>query len=169
MTQRTALVLAAIALAGAPAVASARVPSEQTILAAAVDDATAYWDAQPCGGQVTFQPVSNGPSSWSMWSTWDSPAGPAVEGPQADAAAFTNCTVSINTRAWLSPATEYYDWDEFCYGVAHEWEHLLNKWWLETPFDHGTATEPLTSVAYARFTDLNTPPTCSRHPWRAPY
>lgn len=151
-------------------------PSLQELFQYAYDDANATWgiSTPPCNGNVTYQAETsnfNTSQSWVMESTWHDqytlPGGAIrdainVEGPDVNPQNFSGCTMYYNTQE--RPNTSLSDmtrnWTFFCSVVSHEWQHFLNKYNDETPIDHGTASEPTSSISYPSWTGENTPNSC---------
>lgn len=94
-------------------------------LAAAV--AESYWNAVPCGGQITV--LANLPVPASLepttdgWVTFDSSLG--ANDLQAPAATYTQCTISLAHWQWPTRRAMESDWNMFCLTVTHEFGHLL--------------------------------------------
>jgi hypothetical protein len=106
------LALAVTAWSSAPALAdpAADYAAGSAPLASAQQIARAYWGADACGGQVdvswtTLDPDTNAMSYWSY-----------TGGPY-DAATYSNCRISFNTRVSWS-------WNKFCTVLVHEYGHL---------------------------------------------
>jgi hypothetical protein len=155
------------------------------ILELALHDGEEYWHgAPPCNGEIQFQadiPPQLTPAQQrgvardiSMWATWsDNVEGTEWfwrEGPQYDATNFTNCVIHYNAESWSSAYMMTKWWPQLATAVAHELEHLENRWQIETPVDGGSmplASVPKTAVNYPEWTGHNEPATAELH--RPPY
>jgi hypothetical protein len=108
-----------------------RVASEEpagpdpVVLATAV--AERFWDAVPCGGQITvlpYSPLVPGLSpSTDGWVTFNSSLG--QNDLEAPAGTYRQCTISLAAWRWPTPAAEEEDWNMFCLTMTHEMGHLL--------------------------------------------
>ena len=95
------------------------------LLATAV--AESYWNAVPCGGQVTV--LTNLPVPASLepttdgWVTFGSSLG--ENDLEAPASTYTQCTISLAHWQWPTRRAMLNDWNMFCLTVTHEVGHLL--------------------------------------------
>jgi hypothetical protein len=86
-----------------------------------------YWNAVPCGGQITVLadlplPAGLEPST-DGWVTFDSSLG--ANDLQAPAGTYTRCTISLAHWQWPTRSAMENDWNMFCLTVVHEMGHLL--------------------------------------------
>jgi hypothetical protein len=132
----TALALPAAGLARASSVGPAKASARQValdrlagrgpvVLATAV--AESYWNAVPCGGQITVLtdlpvPASLEPTT-DGWVTFDSSLG--ENDLEAPAGTYTQCTISLAHWQWPTRKAMVDDWNMFCLTVTHEVGHLL--------------------------------------------
>jgi hypothetical protein len=179
-----AILLAAVVLA-VPAGAEAHKTRAQTrgpgiaaIFALALKDAEQYWGgAPPCRGAVTFQAgyyPARSVGGISMWTTWNDVATyqmpgttePATtdwlwwEGPWVDAANFTNCVIGYDPRVWPTERSFIVRWPEYAQTIAHEVEHLENRWAIEPVTDNGPLSLcaiPPAAVNFPFFNGRNEP------------
>jgi hypothetical protein len=95
------------------------------VLATAV--AESYWNAVPCGGQITVRANLPVPSSLEPstdgWVTFDSSLG--ANDLEAPAGTYTQCTISLAHWQWPTRKSMQNDWNMFCLTVTHEVGHLL--------------------------------------------
>jgi Matrixin len=86
-----------------------------------------YWNAVPCGGQITVladMPLPAGlEPSTDGWVTFDSSLG--ANDLQAPASTYTQCTISLAHWQWPTQSAMENDWNMFCLTVIHEMGHLL--------------------------------------------
>ena len=86
-----------------------------------------YWGAVPCGGDIAvlaevplvpgLDPTTDG------WVTFNSSLG--QNDLEAPASTYTQCTISLASWQWPTPAAMESDWNMFCLTVIHEMGHLL--------------------------------------------
>jgi hypothetical protein len=86
-----------------------------------------FWDAVPCGGQITvladmhlpagLEPTTDG------WVTFNSSLG--QNDLLAPADTYTQCTISLAHWQWPTRTSMEDDWNMFCLTVVHEMGHLL--------------------------------------------
>jgi hypothetical protein len=177
---KTVYAITSASLSPAPQPAEGQEPTLEEDLSAAQADASAYWGEVPCGGDVSFawpyklktERLIFGSEDIAMMSSWeDIFAYPGYdlrnqEGRAYPAQDYTQCRVRI-ASSYYGPEdhTPSQDWPEFCMNLGHEWEHLLDKWWVETYLDYGAAPLPASdSVAYPAYTGKNTPASCEHTP-----
>jgi hypothetical protein len=152
------------------------------ILALALQDAEEYWQGAghhepPCGGDIHIE----GSEGWealgltgaSWWSSWSEPNGGDAMGAQVSASTFRNCQVRYALPYFTpTPALWTRCWPELATDIAHELEHLENRWWLETEVDGGPlalGAVPTTAVNFPAYTGENEPATAiAHHPPGAP-
>jgi Matrixin len=86
-----------------------------------------YWQAVPCGGQITVLanlPVPSGlDPSTDAWVTFNSSLAP--NDLEAPASTYTRCTISLAHWQWPTRTDTESDWNMFCLTVTHEVGHLL--------------------------------------------
>jgi Matrixin len=86
-----------------------------------------YWNATPCGGQITVladMPLPAGlEPSTDGWVTFNSSLG--ANDLQAPAGTYTQCTISLAHWQWPTRSAMENDWNMFCLTVIHEMGHLL--------------------------------------------
>jgi hypothetical protein len=94
---------------------------------AAMAVAARYWDAAPCGRQIsvlTNRPLALGlDPTTDAWVTFDSSLGP--NDLQAPAVTYTRCVISLAHWQWPSRRSMANDWNMFCLTMVHESGHLL--------------------------------------------
>ncbi len=146
-------------------------PHTKLIISAAQADAAAYQGFVPCGGRVKVElapGLGGGVAAWSSWDDYTGFLGVNIgdeEGPSVKAHDFTNCTIAVNMGYFEQLGGLLQSWAEFCEAMAHEYEHLSNRWQVETRVDHGVAPLPsVASVAYPSFTGKNEPAQCEHAP-----
>jgi hypothetical protein len=199
--KRITMLVVAICLALAlPQTTAARTWSAHRIELLALRDGEEYWQGvghhtTPCRGDARFvespalvmtpeqKAASAGLGVASMWSTWHDYETFTIqgidwtgdwanyEGPP-HTRRFTNCIIHLYDGSWLRAQRMIAEWPAFSEDVAHELEHLENRWWTETPADGGTlplTDVPVTSVNYPTWTCHNEPHAAQlRHPPGAP-
>src|ERR1700722_15923368 len=168
----TALALPATADARASSVGPAKASARQValdrlagrgpvVLATAV--AESYWNAVPCGGQITVLtdlpvPASLEPTT-DGWVTFDSSLG--ENDLEAPAGTYTDCTISLAHWQWPTRRSMVADWNMFCLTVTHEVGHLLG---------HKHSLTPGSVMAPVFTSEANVPEVCratSARPGRA--
>ena len=107
-------------------VAHSEVASRDPV-ALATEVAERYWGAVPCGGQIAVladRPLAPGlDGTVDGWATFNSSLGP--NNLEAPASTYTQCTISLASWQWPTPAAMQSDWNMFCLTVIHEMGHLL--------------------------------------------
>ena len=95
------------------------------VLATAV--AERYWNAVPCGGQITVLTNMAVPavmeSGTDAWVTFNSSLG--QNDLEAPAGTYTQCTISLAHWQWPTRKAMDSDWNMFCLTITHEVGHLL--------------------------------------------
>jgi hypothetical protein len=132
----TAIALVATGPARASSVGPAKASTRQVALdrlavrgpvMLAVAVAESYWNAVPCGGQITVLTDLPVPSSLEPttdgWVTFDSSLG--ENDLEAPAGTYTQCTISLAHWQWPTRKAMIDDWNMFCLTVTHEVGHLL--------------------------------------------
>jgi hypothetical protein len=194
MKRITMLVVACCLVLALPQTTAARRWSAHRIELLALRDGEEYWQGvghhtPPCGGDARFvespalvltpeqKAASAGSDVASMWSTWNDYETLTVQGPDwtdawanyegpPDTRRFTNCIIHLYDAPWSRAQRMIAEWPAFSQNVAHELEHLENRWWTETPADGGTlplADVPVTSVNYPTWTCYNEPHSAQLH------
>lgn len=121
------LVLAASALLFSAAPAHAADPATDfapgtSPVTAAEEISKSYWQATPCGGQVSIVWMTLGEGT-NATSTWTNPVG-QYDAPEQN----TSCQIAFNKAlAW--------DWTRFCSILVHEYGHLAGRSHAEDPAD----------------------------------
>jgi hypothetical protein len=194
MKRITMLVVAICLGLTLPQTSAARTWSAHRIELLALRDGEEYWQGvghhtAPCGGDVRFvespalvltpelKAASAGLGVASMWSTWNDYETGTIEGVEwtGDRAnyegpphtrRFTNCIIHLYDVLWSRAQRMIAEWPAFSQDVAHELEHLENRWWTETPADGGRlplADVGVAAVNYPTWTCHNEPHSAQLH------
>jgi Matrixin len=122
-------------------------------VALATTVAERYWNAVPCGGQVTVvadQPLPPGlEPTTDGWVAFESSLG--ANNLEAPASSYTHCTISLAHWQWPTRTAMETDWNMFCLTVTHEVGHLLG---------HEHSLTPGSVMAPVFTSEGNVPPIC---------
>jgi hypothetical protein len=144
---------------GRPHRSAAQIAAASNPQTLAVTIAERYWQATPCGGQVTVlarRPLAAGlDPTTDAWVTFASSLGPNDLAAPADT--YTSCVITLARWQWPTRAAMSADWNMFCLTVIHEWGHLLG---------HAHSAAP-GSVMAPVFSDESDVPSICRHALQA--